>query len=191
MAHDRISGEGFSCVRCLVSCCFLSSAVPPMRCFWPRTVRTTRPLATTRAGHASARVREPTPLGRPSNGLTHIYIGNGWVLTADHVGVSDFKLAGQIYPKVSGSGVPTPESRRQRGRSAHFPDRRQPGPSSPWHSGVRPRIPRSQYARHDDRPRRPARRGNDMEPTSASQRLVLDRYGRDALGDQRDFGNPR
>ena len=43
--------------------------------------------------------------GAALHGLTHIYIGNGWVLTANHVGVSDFKLAGQIYPKVLGSGV--------------------------------------------------------------------------------------
>ena len=43
--------------------------------------------------------------GVAQNGLTLIYIGNGWVLTANHVGVTDLKLTGEVYPRVPGSGV--------------------------------------------------------------------------------------
>lgn len=37
------------------------------------------------------------------NGLTVIYLGNGWVLTANHVGAGDVVLAGQTYSAISGS----------------------------------------------------------------------------------------
>ncbi len=43
--------------------------------------------------------------GVAQNGLTLIYIGNGWVLTANHVGISDLNLAGEVYSRVPGSGV--------------------------------------------------------------------------------------
>lgn len=42
---------------------------------------------------------------RSSGGLTLIYLGNGWVLTANHVGEADLLLASVVYPHVPGSGV--------------------------------------------------------------------------------------
>ncbi|MCP5043280.1 MAG: hypothetical protein GY944_19820 [bacterium] len=39
------------------------------------------------------------------NGLTGTYLGNGWVITANHVGPGDFTLDGVVYPWVSGSDV--------------------------------------------------------------------------------------
>jgi hypothetical protein len=42
---------------------------------------------------------------RSSGGLTLIYLGNGWVLTANHVGEADLKLNGVVYPHIPGSGV--------------------------------------------------------------------------------------
>jgi hypothetical protein len=37
------------------------------------------------------------------NGNSAVYLGNGWVLTAAHVGVSDLSLNGVIYPMVPNS----------------------------------------------------------------------------------------
>jgi hypothetical protein len=37
------------------------------------------------------------------NGASGVYLGNGWVLTAAHVGETDFTLAGTTYPAVPGS----------------------------------------------------------------------------------------
>jgi hypothetical protein len=42
---------------------------------------------------------------RSSGGLTLIYLGNGWVLTANHVGEADLKLSSVVYPHIPGSGV--------------------------------------------------------------------------------------
>jgi hypothetical protein len=42
-------------------------------------------------------------VGQPTGGLTVIYLGNGWVLTANHVGAGSVILAGQTYEKVAGS----------------------------------------------------------------------------------------
>ena len=42
---------------------------------------------------------------RSSGGLTLIYLGNGWVLTANHVGEADLKLNSVVYPHIPGSGV--------------------------------------------------------------------------------------
>ena len=42
---------------------------------------------------------------RSRGGLTLIYLGNGWVLTANHVGEADLKLDSVVYPHVVGSGV--------------------------------------------------------------------------------------
>lgn len=42
---------------------------------------------------------------KSSGGLTLIYLGNGWVLTAAHVTQTDFKLNSIVYPHVPGSGV--------------------------------------------------------------------------------------
>ncbi len=39
------------------------------------------------------------------NGNTGTYIGNGWVITANHVGPGDFTLDGVVYPWVTGSDV--------------------------------------------------------------------------------------
>ena len=38
-------------------------------------------------------------------GLTAIYMGNGWVLTANHVGEGDVVLEGVTYPAVTGSKI--------------------------------------------------------------------------------------
>jgi len=42
-------------------------------------------------------------VGQRTTGLTVIYIGNGWVLTADHVGAGSVILDGQTYAEVAGS----------------------------------------------------------------------------------------
>jgi hypothetical protein len=39
------------------------------------------------------------------NGLTGVYLGDGWVLTANHVGVGPLVLGSTTYPAVTGSGV--------------------------------------------------------------------------------------
>ena len=39
------------------------------------------------------------------NGLSGVYVRNGWVLTAGHVGVGSILLGGVLYPAVPGSGV--------------------------------------------------------------------------------------
>ncbi len=38
-------------------------------------------------------------------GHTAVYIGNGWVITANHVGLGDVTLGGVLYPHVPGSKV--------------------------------------------------------------------------------------
>jgi hypothetical protein len=40
-----------------------------------------------------------------AGGLTAIYLGNGWVLTANHVGIGDVVFEGQTYAAVAGSYV--------------------------------------------------------------------------------------
>jgi hypothetical protein len=42
-------------------------------------------------------------VGQPTGGLTVIYLGNSWVLTANHVGAGSVILAGQTYEEVAGS----------------------------------------------------------------------------------------
>jgi len=42
-------------------------------------------------------------VGTEASGLAVIYLGNGWVLTANHVGAGDVVLAGQTYSEISGS----------------------------------------------------------------------------------------
>jgi hypothetical protein len=37
------------------------------------------------------------------NGLSAVYVGNGWVLTANHVGGGEVTLGGVVYPYVTGS----------------------------------------------------------------------------------------
>ena len=39
------------------------------------------------------------------SGLTVVYVRNGWVLTANHVGIGDILLDGGVYAHVPGSGV--------------------------------------------------------------------------------------
>lgn len=39
------------------------------------------------------------------NGLTGVYVRNGWVLTAGHVGVHPIDLGGVVYQPIPGSGV--------------------------------------------------------------------------------------
>ena len=38
-------------------------------------------------------------------GLTAIYLGNGWVLTANHVGIGDVTFDGILYPAVADSYI--------------------------------------------------------------------------------------
>jgi hypothetical protein len=40
-----------------------------------------------------------------AGGLTGVYLGRGWVLTANHVGEKDITLAGAVYPAVLGSKI--------------------------------------------------------------------------------------
>jgi trypsin len=42
-------------------------------------------------------------VGTRTTGLTVVYLGNGWVLTANHVGAGDVILAGQTYSFISGT----------------------------------------------------------------------------------------
>lgn len=44
-------------------------------------------------------------VGTSSNGLTGVYLGNRWVLSAAHVGERDFVFDGVTYPAVTGSRV--------------------------------------------------------------------------------------
>ena len=73
-------------------------------------------LVTSEAGTASAPPDDPgwahlgtrtgtNPSGQAANGLTLIYMGHGWVLTAKHVGEADLRLGGQTYPRVPGSAA--------------------------------------------------------------------------------------
>ena len=39
------------------------------------------------------------------NGLSATYLGNGWVITANHVGPGDLSLGGTVYPWIPGSEV--------------------------------------------------------------------------------------
>lgn len=43
-------------------------------------------------------------VGRTANALTGVYVRNGWVLTANHVGVQPITLAGVTHQPVDGSG---------------------------------------------------------------------------------------
>ncbi|HTF33322.1 MAG TPA: trypsin-like serine protease [Myxococcota bacterium] len=56
-------------------------------------------------GNTSAPADDPgwANVGTRTTGLTVIYLGNGWVLTANHVGAGDVILAGQTYSAISGS----------------------------------------------------------------------------------------
>jgi len=56
-------------------------------------------------GNTSAPADDPgwENVGTRTTGLTVIYLGNGWVLTASHVGAGDVILAGQTYTEISGS----------------------------------------------------------------------------------------
>ena len=38
-------------------------------------------------------------------GLTAVYLGDGWVLTANHVGAGDLTLGGSVYPYLPGTAV--------------------------------------------------------------------------------------
>jgi hypothetical protein len=40
------------------------------------------------------------------NGGSGVYLGNGWVLTAAHIGIGNFVLSGITYPAVANSTVP-------------------------------------------------------------------------------------
>lgn len=44
-------------------------------------------------------------VGVTANGLTAVYLGDGWVLTARHVGANGVTLAGTFYPVQAGSWV--------------------------------------------------------------------------------------
>jgi hypothetical protein len=44
-------------------------------------------------------------VGVTANGLTAVYLGNGWVLTARHVGANGVTFAGTFYPVQAGSWV--------------------------------------------------------------------------------------
>jgi hypothetical protein len=44
-------------------------------------------------------------VGRTSNNLSGVYLGGGYVLTADHVGVRDISFLGVSYPAIPGTGV--------------------------------------------------------------------------------------
>jgi hypothetical protein len=44
-------------------------------------------------------------VGVTGNGLSGIYLGNGWMLTANHVGEQSLTLGGVTYPAVPGSAV--------------------------------------------------------------------------------------
>jgi len=56
-------------------------------------------------GNAAAPADDPgwANVGTLTTGFTVIYLGNGWVVTAAHVGSGNVVLAGQTYPLVAGS----------------------------------------------------------------------------------------
>jgi len=56
-------------------------------------------------GNTTAPADDPgwANVGTLTTGFTVIYLGNGWVLTAAHVGAGDVILAGQTYSAISGS----------------------------------------------------------------------------------------
>ncbi len=39
------------------------------------------------------------------NSLSVVYIGNGWVISASHVGIGSVELDGIVYPSISGSRI--------------------------------------------------------------------------------------
>jgi len=57
------------------------------------------------SGNTTAPTDDPgwDNVGTRTTGLTVVYLGNGWVLTANHVGAGDVVLAGQTYTEISGS----------------------------------------------------------------------------------------
>lgn len=56
-------------------------------------------------GNVTAPADDPgfANVGARTSGLTVIYLGNGWVVTANHVGFGDVVLAGRTYGAVPGS----------------------------------------------------------------------------------------
>src|SRR5262245_6711238 len=44
-------------------------------------------------------------VGMRSNGLSAVYLGDGWILTANHVGAGDVQIGAVVYPWVPGSAV--------------------------------------------------------------------------------------
>jgi hypothetical protein len=58
-------------------------------------------------GNVTAPADDPgfANVGSRTTGLTVVYLGYGWVLTADHVGAGDVILDGQTYQAVPGSAV--------------------------------------------------------------------------------------
>ncbi len=57
------------------------------------------------SGNASAPAQDPGwgNVATHASGLSAVYLGNGWVLTANHVGFGDVVLAGARYAAVPGS----------------------------------------------------------------------------------------
>lgn len=58
-------------------------------------------------GNTTAPLDDPgfASVGVSGNGLSGIYLGNGWVLSAHHVGEQGFTFGGVFYPAVVGSRV--------------------------------------------------------------------------------------
>jgi len=58
-------------------------------------------------GNVTAPVDDPgfANVGTRTTGLTVLYLGNGWVLTANHVGAGDVVFAGQTYLAMPNSSI--------------------------------------------------------------------------------------
>ena len=114
-------------------------------------------------------------VGRVS-GPSGIYLGNGWMLTANHVTVSDPEIEGVVYPVVPGTDRAAPQPRQLARRSQGLSHRPEPEPAAA--ADPRDDAP-DQHQPHVRRSRSRARRGDELD---GHRRLSLEPRQREALG---------
>ena len=107
-----------------------------------------------------------------------VYLGDGWVLTANHVSVGSVTLGGVYHAAVPGTTVQLELHARRAHRPEAVPAGDRPGPSVALH---RSGVPRGGRAGRDDRTRAQPRGGDLLE---RPRRLALGLGAHDALGHQ-------
>ena len=84
--------------------CFLALIVP-------LAAAAPAPAVIIDSGNGQGNVTAPAPdpgwgnVGIENNALSAVYLGNGWVLTANHAGANDVWFGGVLYPWVPGASV--------------------------------------------------------------------------------------